>query len=63
MGVEQISSFAKRILPSLEGLTRLKALSLGGNRFTRLPECLAKLTTLEVIDLSGNKELQVGRRC
>ncbi|KAG1662435.1 hypothetical protein FOA52_004016 [Chlamydomonas sp. UWO 241] len=49
----------KRTLPDLSALEHLKALSLGGNRFTRLPECLVKMTALETIDFNGNKELQV----
>ena len=50
----QVSIHAKRILPSLEPLGKnLKALSLGNNRFTRLPDCLLKLTALEVLDFNG----------
>ena len=59
-GLHEISPLAKRILPNIETLSRhLKALSLAGNRFTRLPDSLVKLSALEVLDFSGNKELQI----
>lgn len=57
---QQISQFAKRILPNLEPLApRLKALSLANNRCTRLPDCLIKLTSLEVLDLNGEGQQHV----
>eukprot|EP00195_Chlamydomonas_chlamydogama_P015429 CAMPEP_0202896172 /NCGR_PEP_ID=MMETSP1392-20130828/5216_1 /ASSEMBLY_ACC=CAM_ASM_000868 /TAXON_ID=225041 /ORGANISM="Chlamydomonas chlamydogama, Strain SAG 11-48b" /LENGTH=374 /DNA_ID=CAMNT_0049581421 /DNA_START=388 /DNA_END=1512 /DNA_ORIENTATION=- len=60
VGDETLSQHAKRILPNLEPLAKnLKALSLARNRFTRLPDFLPKMANMEVLDFSGNKELQV----
>eukprot|EP00798_Chlamydomonas_sp_ICE-L_P006644 gene6644-3301_t len=59
-GGDVISSQARRILPNLAPLgIRLSALSLSDNKFTRLPDCLVKLTAMQILDLSGNKELQL----
>ena len=52
-----ISIHAKRNLPDLRKFAKLKVLSMAQNDFTRLPESLPN--SLETIDLSGNKELQV----
>ena len=53
VGDEQLSTLAKRVLPDLSPLVKnLRSLSLAHNRFTRVPASLAKLTTLEVLDLS-----------
>lgn len=38
---------------------KLRILSLADNRFTRLPDCLVKLTALEILDFNKNKELQI----
>ena len=55
---QQISPYAKRILPNLDSFSsKLTALSLSGNRFTRLPEYMTKLTSLEVLDFSGTFHL------
>eukprot|EP00798_Chlamydomonas_sp_ICE-L_P005104 gene5104-34904_t len=59
-GEQVISPHAKRFLPNLEPLgKRLRALSLSHNHFTRLPDCLIKLTAIETLDFSGNKDLQL----
>lgn len=48
-----------RHLPPLDRLTRLTALNLGDNAFTRMPACLSKLKGLSYLDLSLNADLQV----
>lgn len=54
IGDEGISVHAKRVLPELSPLVKnLRALSLSSNCFTRLPECLSKLTNLEILDLNS----------
>jgi Leucine-rich repeat (LRR) protein len=51
---EAMSEGARRQLPDLTPLaSNLTALSLAGNKFTRLPTCLAKLTALRTLDMNG----------
>ena len=50
----------RRQCPALGGLTNLTGLNLSNNAFTSVPTCLAKLTKLAFLDLSGNLDLQVG---
>lgn len=54
VGDEEVSLLAKRVMPDLTPLaTNLTALSISGNRFTRVPACLSKLSKLEVLDISS----------
>ena len=50
----------RRQCPALGRLTNLTGLNLSNNAFTSVPTCLAKLTKLAFLDLSGNLDLQVG---
>lgn len=51
---------AKRLLPNLEPMSsKLRVLSLADNKFTRLPDCLVKLTALEILDFNNNEDMQV----
>lgn len=50
----------RRQCPALGALTNLTGLNLSNNAFTSVPTCLAKLTKLAFLDLSGNLDLQVG---
>eukprot|EP00891_Asterochloris_glomerata_P003742 jgi/Astpho2/3742/Aster-x1169 len=49
----------RRQCPALGALTNLTGLNLSNNAFTSVPTCLAKLTKLAFLDLSGNLDLQV----
>jgi Leucine-rich repeat (LRR) protein len=44
----------RQVPKALEGLARLRSLSLQGNRLTTLPPSLARFSTLKQLDLSGN---------
>ncbi len=52
----QVSALAKKFLPDLTPLApSLRALSLAGNRMTRLPDFIVRLVALEVLDVSGER--------
>ncbi|KAJ9522316.1 hypothetical protein QJQ45_008210 [Haematococcus lacustris] len=53
---------ARHTLPDLAPLAAgLRSLSLAGNSFKAMPSCLGQLLLLEVLDLSGNKDLAIVR--